>query len=76
MLSVLVKTDVNGDIVIMTTYISALQKQAIPIAMAYDPNMLVQVGETGFMKVSEAFQMFGIPDLPRITKEQFYDLTT
>lgn len=74
MLSVLVKTDVNGDIVIMTTYISALEKQAIPIAMAYDPNMLVQVGETGFMKVSEAFQMFGIPDLPRLTKEQFYTL--
>lgn len=47
-----------------------------PIAIAYDPNMLVYLGEMGYKKVSEVFQMFGIPELPRITKEQFYDLTT
>ena len=72
--ALLVKTNVNGSIVIMTAYTSALQTQAIPIAIAYDPNMVVQAGETQFIKVGEVLQMFGIPDLPRITKEQFYSL--
>jgi hypothetical protein len=67
------KVEFNGSMVIMTPYMLAIQS-LIPIAIAYDPNMLVQAGETDLKKVSEIFQMFGLPDLPRLTKEQFYTL--
>lgn len=70
--ALLVKLETYGSMVVTTPYLSGMQ-QAIPIAIAYDPNMLVQ-GETGFIKVSEAFQIYGLPELPRLTKEQFYDL--
>ncbi len=67
------KVEFNGSMAIMPPYMFGVQS-LIPIAIAYDPNMLVRVGETDFLKVSEVLQMYGIPDLPRITKEQFYTL--
>lgn len=71
--AVLVKIEFDGSKAIMVPYVSGLQR-LVPIAMAYDPNMLVQAGEMGFMKASEIFKMYGIPELPRITKEEFYAL--
>ena len=70
--ALLVKLEIYGNMAVTTPYVSGMQ-QAIPIAIAYDPNMLVQ-GETGFIKVSEVFQIYGFPELPRLTKEQFYSL--
>lgn len=66
------KVEIDGSMRIMTPYIIGIQ-QLIPIAIAYDPNMLVQA-ETGFMKVSEIIQMFDLSSLPHLTKEQFYNL--
>lgn len=70
--ALLVKLEIYGSMAVTTSYVSGMQR-ATPIAIAYDPNMLVQ-GETGFIKVSEVFQIYGLPELPRLTKEQFYDL--
>lgn len=70
--AVLVKIEFDGSKAITVPYTVGMQ-QIEPTAIAYDPNMLVQ-GQTGFIKVSEVFQMYGLPELPRITKEQFYDL--
>lgn len=66
------KVEINGNMVIVAPYMIGIQ-QLTPIAIAYDPNMLVQA-DTGPMKVSELLQMFDIPDLPHLTKEQFYNL--
>ena len=66
------KVEIDGSMRIMTQYIIGIQ-QLTPIAIAYDPNLLVQT-ETGFMKVSEILQAFGFPDLPHLTKEEFYNL--
>lgn len=67
------KVEINGSMAIMTPYMFGIQ-HLVPIAIAYDPNMLVQAGETDLKKVSEIFQMFGLPELPRLTEAEFYDL--
>ena len=70
-----VKANYGGSIVMMSAYaIGMFIQESEPIAIAYDPNMLVYLGEMGYKKVSEVFQMFGLPELPRLTKEQFYTL--
>ena len=68
------KIDFNGIRTVMPTYMIGVQS-LVPLAIAYDPNMLVQ-GPEGFVKVSEFLQMLGLPDLPHLTKEQFYDINS